>query len=68
MNSKEINLKGSLGHDKEDIQKSLNLVKKKGFDLSFFISEEVKLEDLQETFKNMINPKERRYIKKVIKI
>jgi threonine dehydrogenase-like Zn-dependent dehydrogenase len=68
LNSKEVNLKGCLGHDKEDIKYAISMVEKEGIKPSFFISEEVNLENLQEVFEDMINPKERDYIKKVVNL
>ncbi|TFF87915.1 MAG: hypothetical protein EU550_02335 [Promethearchaeota archaeon] len=68
INSKEINLKGCLGHDKDDINAAIKLVQKEGIKPSFFLSEEVTLENLQDIFDEMITPSKRDYIKRVINI
>mgnify|MGYP003934242963 CR=1 FL=1 len=68
INSKEINLKGCLGHDKDDINAAIKLVQKEGIKPSFFLSEEITLENLQAIFDEMITPSKRDYIKRVINI
>ncbi|MFX0043651.1 MAG: zinc-binding dehydrogenase [Candidatus Hodarchaeota archaeon] len=66
--TKEITLKGCLGHDKEDILAAIDLFAKNKIDPHKLISELVNLEDLQKTFEKLIEPGERRFIKLLVKV
>ncbi|MHA1437676.1 MAG: zinc-dependent alcohol dehydrogenase [Promethearchaeota archaeon] len=68
MNSKEICLKGCLGHDKEDILKSIELFEKKKVDAGKFISGVFPLKKIQEIFEKFLEPGERNFIKLIIEI
>ncbi len=68
INNKEICLQGVLGHDREDILKSIEFLKKKIFDVNNLISEIIPLEDIQTTFERFIEPGERKFIKILVKI
>jgi threonine dehydrogenase-like Zn-dependent dehydrogenase len=66
INSKEIGIKGSLGHDRADILAAIDLIKTNDIPLEEFLSEKIKLENLQEEFLSYLEKKERKFIKKVI--
>jgi threonine dehydrogenase-like Zn-dependent dehydrogenase len=66
INSKEIGIKGSLGHDTEDILAAIDLIKNYDIPLDKYISKTVKLEDLQDIFTSYLEPGERKFIKMVI--
>jgi threonine dehydrogenase-like Zn-dependent dehydrogenase len=67
LNSKEVTLKGCLGHDREDILAAINLFAKGEIDANEFISEVIHLEDMQETFKRYLEPEGRNFIKIIVK-
>jgi threonine dehydrogenase-like Zn-dependent dehydrogenase len=67
INSKEINLKGCLGHDKQDILAAIDLFAKDKVDADEFISEVVPLKDIQKTFEKFLEQGDRKFIKIVIK-
>ena len=68
INSKEICLKGCLGHDREDILRSIDLFARQKIDANKLISEVVNLENIQEVFLKFLEPAERKFIKILIKI
>lgn len=68
INNKEICLQGVLGHDREDILKSIEFFKKKKVDVTKLISEIIPLEDIQTTFERFIEPGERNFIKILVKM
>jgi len=67
INSKEINLKGCLGHDKQDILAAIDLFSKNKVDANEFISEVVHLKDIQKSFEKFLEQRERKFIKIVVK-
>ncbi|TXT59333.1 MAG: putative L-iditol 2-dehydrogenase [Promethearchaeota archaeon] len=68
INSKEIGLKGCLGHDRDDILASIELIKNKKIQPSKFISKVVPLEDIENAFKAFLESKEREFIKIAVRI
>ena len=66
--SKEVCLKGSLGHSREDILDSIKFITKNKIELKKFISKVVSLKNLQKTFENYLESSERNYIKIVVEI
>ncbi len=68
LNSKEVTLKGSLGHDRDDILKAIDLFAKNKVETNEFISEAIRLEDTQKTFERYIDPKERNFVKIIVEI
>ncbi|MFX0189054.1 MAG: zinc-binding dehydrogenase [Candidatus Hodarchaeota archaeon] len=68
INSKEINLKGCLGHDKQDILAAIDLFGKGKVDANEFISEVVQLKDIQKAFEKFLEPGERKFVKILIEI
>jgi len=68
LNSKEVTLKGCLGHDRDDILAAIELFASNKIDASNFISEVVPLKDIQKTFERFLEPKERNFVKILINI
>jgi len=68
INSKEVTLKGCLGHDRNDILAAIELFADNKIDASNFISEVVHLKDIQKTFERFLEPKERNFVKILINI
>jgi len=68
LNNKEVCLQGVLGHDREDILKSIEFFKKKSVDINNLISEIIPLDDIQKTFERFIEPGERKFIKILVKM
>jgi 2-desacetyl-2-hydroxyethyl bacteriochlorophyllide A dehydrogenase len=68
INSKEVGIKGCLGHDREDIMASLDLLKSGRVYPSKLITDTVKLNKLQEVCEEHLQPGERKYIKRVVKL
>lgn len=68
INSKEVTLKGCLGHDREDILAATELFADNKIDASSFISEVVPLKDIQKNFERFLEPKERNFVKILVEI
>lgn len=68
LNNKEVCLQGVLGHDRDDILRSIDFFKKKKVDVNKLISEIIPLEDIQTTFERFIEPGERKFIKILVKM
>ncbi|MFX1380126.1 MAG: zinc-binding dehydrogenase [Promethearchaeota archaeon] len=68
LNSKEVTLKGCLGHDQEDILAAIELFAKGKVNANEFISEVICLEDMQQTFERFLEPLERKFIKILVEI
>ena len=68
LNSKEVTLKGSLGHDRDDILAAIDLFAQGKVDANEFISEVIHLEDMQKTFERFLDPKERNFLKIIVEI
>ncbi|MFX1592485.1 MAG: zinc-binding dehydrogenase [Promethearchaeota archaeon] len=68
LNSKEVNLKGCLGHDRDDILEAIDLFAKDKVDANEFISEVIHLEDMQKTFERYLDSKERNFVKIIVEI
>jgi len=68
INSKEVTLKGCLGHDRDDILAAIELFVDNRINSSNFISEVVPLKDIQKTFERFLEPKERNFVKILVKI
>ncbi|TXT67056.1 MAG: putative 2-desacetyl-2-hydroxyethyl bacteriochlorophyllide A dehydrogenase [Promethearchaeota archaeon] len=68
INSKEISIKGCLGHDREDILRAIELIKTNEINLSKFITNTVKLENLQQVFTSYLEEEDRDFIKNVVEI
>ena len=68
INSKEVTLKGCLGHDREDILAAIDIFTKYNIDANEFISEIVPLRNAQKAFEKFIEPKERDFVKILLEI
>jgi 2-desacetyl-2-hydroxyethyl bacteriochlorophyllide A dehydrogenase len=67
INSKEICIKGVLGHDREDIYRAINLFANNFIDTNQYISEIMPLSQIQEAFEKYLDPSNRNFIKIAIK-
>lgn len=68
LNSKEVTLKGCLGHDRDDILAAIDLFAQGKVDINDFISEVIHLEDMQKTFKRFLEPSGRNFVKILVEI
>lgn len=68
MNTKELCIKGVMGHDREDILEAIDLFAKKLVDPGAMISDIVPLKDIQKAFEKYLAPGERKFIKTLVKI
>jgi len=68
LNSKEVTLKGCLGHDQEDILAAIDLFAEGKVDANEFISEVINLQDMQKTFERYLEPSERNFVKIIVEI
>lgn len=67
LNSKEVNLQGCLGHDRDDILASIELFAQGKVDASEFITQIIPIEHIQQTFERFLDPQNREFIKLVVK-
>ncbi len=68
LNAREIALKGTISHEREDILDAIKLLDEKKVDPSKLISEIVPLKELQKTFERFLEPGKRKFIKIVVEI
>ncbi|MFX1388714.1 MAG: zinc-binding dehydrogenase [Promethearchaeota archaeon] len=68
LNSKEVTLKGCLGHDQDDILAAIDLFAKGKVDTNEFISEIIHLEDMQMTFERFLEPTGRNFVKMIVEV
>jgi len=68
INSKEVTLKGCLGHDREDILAAINTFTNYNVDANEFISEVVPLKDAQKAFEKYVEPIERDFVKILLEV
>jgi len=68
LNSKEVTLKGCLGHDRDDILAAIDLFAKGKVDTNDFISEVIHLEEMQKTFKRFLESSDRNFVKILVEI
>jgi L-iditol 2-dehydrogenase len=68
INSKEVTLKGCLGHDSEDILTAIDTITNNEVDAHQIISEIVSLKDIQNVFEKYTNPGERDFVKILLEI
>ena len=68
INSKEVTLKGCLGHDNDDIKSAIEIFAKGKVDSNEFISEVVPLNEIQNAFEKFLELGERRFVKILVKI
>ncbi|MFX1494759.1 MAG: zinc-binding dehydrogenase [Promethearchaeota archaeon] len=68
INSKEICIKGCISHDRKDILNSIDFFAKKKVNANDYISKIISLKEMQDTFKMILTPGERKFIKIIVKI
>ena len=68
INSKEVTLKGCLGHDSEDILAAIEIFAKGKVDANEIISEVMPLNDIQNAFEKFLVQGERKFVKILVKI
>lgn len=66
--SKEICFKGSMGHDRDDILRSIKLFKDDKVNPSHFITDVIPLNEIQTGFERFLEPEERKFIKIIVEI
>jgi 2-desacetyl-2-hydroxyethyl bacteriochlorophyllide A dehydrogenase len=66
--SKEVTLKGCLGHDREDIEAAIEMFSRKKINPNIIISEIVPLKEIQSTFERFLDPNNRNFVKILVKI
>ncbi len=66
INSKEVTLKGCLGHDCDDILAAIKLFANNKIDTSLFISETVPLNNIQKTFERFLESTGKRNFVKIL--
>ena len=66
INSKEVTLKGCLGHDRDDILAAVDLFANNKVDASTFISDVVPLKNIQKTFERYLEPADNRNFIKIL--
>ena len=68
LNSKEVSIKGILGHDHEDILCAIDFFSKDKINANKFISQIIPIRDIQKAFEKYLDPGEREFIKLVIEL
>ncbi len=68
LNSKEVSIKGILGHDREDILCAIDFFSQDIINANKFISQTIPIQDIQKAFKQYLDPGERAFIKLVIEL
>ncbi|MFX1521965.1 MAG: zinc-binding dehydrogenase [Promethearchaeota archaeon] len=66
--SKEVTLKGSIGHDREDILSAINLFSDGKVNANDFISEVVSLRNIQVAFERFLDSNSRNFLKILVKV
>lgn len=66
LNSKEVSIKGVLGHDRNDILCALDFFSQKKIDTTKIISQIIPIQDIQKAFEQFLDPGERNFVKLVI--
>ncbi len=68
LNSKEVSIKGILGHDREDILCAIDFFSQDIINANKFISQTIPIQDIQKAFKQYLDLGEREFIKLVIEL
>ena len=66
LNSKEVCIKGVLGHDRDDILCALDFFSQKKINANKYISQIIPIQDIQKAFEQFLDPGERKFVKLVI--
>ena len=68
LNSKEVSIKGVLGHDREDIFCALDFFSQDKINANKYISQIIPIQDIQHAFEKYLDPGQREFIKLVIEV
>jgi L-iditol 2-dehydrogenase len=68
INSKEVTLKGCLGHDREDILASIDMFTNYRIDVNEFITEIIPLKDAQKAFEKYTKSEQRNFVKILLEV
>ena len=68
LNSKEVSIKGILGHDREDILCAVDFFSQDKINANKYLSQIIQIKDIQEAFEKYLDPEERDFIKLVIEL
>lgn len=68
INSKEINIQGSISHDRQDILDAIELFRQKKVNPEKFISQIIPLVDIKQAFEDYLNTEKREFIKTIVKV
>jgi len=68
LNSKEVSIKGVLGHDREDILCAIDFFSQGKINADKYISQIIPIQDIQKAFERFIDTGERDFIKLVVKL
>ena len=66
LNSKEVSIKGILGHDREDILCAVDFFSQDKINANKYLSQIIPIKDIQKAFEKYLDPGERDFIKLVI--
>jgi 2-desacetyl-2-hydroxyethyl bacteriochlorophyllide A dehydrogenase len=66
LNSKEVSIRGVLGHDRDDILCALDFFSSRKINANKFISQIIPIQDIQKAFERFLDPGEREFVKLVI--
>ncbi|MBN2153262.1 MAG: alcohol dehydrogenase catalytic domain-containing protein [Candidatus Lokiarchaeota archaeon] len=68
LSSKEIAMRGSLSHDRQDIEDAIDLVAARRVNPAAIISSVVELDAIQEAFERYLDPSRRDFVKLIVRI
>jgi len=68
LNSKEVSIKGILGHDREDILCAVDFFSQDKINANKYMSQIIPIKDIQKAFEKYLDPGERDFIKLVIEL
>ena len=68
LNSKEVSIKGVLGHDREDILCAIEFFSQDKINANEYISQIIPIQDIQQAFEKFLDPGQREFIKLVIEV
>ena len=68
LNSKEVSIKGVLGHDRDDIFCAIDFFSQNKINANKYISQIIPIQDIQQAFEKYLDPGQREFIKLVIEV
>jgi len=68
LNSKEVSIKGVLGHDRNDIKCAIDFFSQNKINANKLISQIIPIQDIQKAFEQFLDPGDRKFVKLVIKL